>query len=199
MSTLKTNRIEPVGSTAGTVTVDGTMVFTQGATFPGGISVGQAAYFSTGVTVAGGISVSGNATFGGTVFMGSSAAPFYGPTGNAPLYACRGFASVVLTNTSGADTSSSGNIVSQNGNNITVSQVSTGYYKCDFSTAMPNANYAVVASTGEDQVGRKLWSLPHTTNGDARIAATTTTFYILFCSSDGVNRNPRDFSVAVFA
>lgn len=50
MSTLKTNRIEPVGSTAGTVTVDGTMVFTQGATFPGGISVGQNAYFSGGVT-----------------------------------------------------------------------------------------------------------------------------------------------------
>jgi len=81
MSTLKTNRIEPVGSTAGTVTVDGTMVFAQGATFPGGISVGQFAYFSSGVTVANTGSFGGLLTLAGatsSAVLSCSTAPTLG-------------------------------------------------------------------------------------------------------------------------
>jgi len=121
MSTIKADNISPVGSTlnltapvaglsvAGGITVGGIAYFSTGVTVAGGITVGGIAYFSTGVTVAGrisvasGISVSGNATFSGTVFMGPSAAPFYGPTGNAPIYGIRAFVTFDGGGTAGAN------------------------------------------------------------------------------------------------
>ena len=91
MSTLKTNRIEPVGSTAGTVTVDGTMVFTQGATFPGGISVGQFAYFSTGVTVAGTVMMSSPFSFRNRIMNGNMMVNQRGTTSNPNVIGGNGF------------------------------------------------------------------------------------------------------------
>lgn len=218
MSTLKTNRIEPVGSTAGTVTVDGTMVFTQGATFPGGISVGQAAYFSSGVTVAGGISVSGNATFSGTVFMGSSAAPFYGPTGNAPIYGARAWVTFnTARNVSGTlDTTSTNRQIFGSGNVASVQRVGEGdlssgtanlRFRVTFTTPMPNANYAVtgMATQYQNTNPTGAFLLLHTTSNTPGEGApsnkTTTSFDVILASSSAATTAGFDnhyVSVVVF-
>jgi len=70
MSTLKTNRIEPVGSTAGSITVDGNMVFTQGATFPGGICSGATSSFAGTVFVNGTVAMSSPFTFRNRIING---------------------------------------------------------------------------------------------------------------------------------
>ena len=96
-------RLRITDSTASSSTSTGALVVSGGVGVGGDFNVGGNAYFSTGVTVAGGISVSGNATFRGTVFMGPSAAPFYGPTGNAPIYGIRAFVTFDGGGTAGAN------------------------------------------------------------------------------------------------
>ena len=103
MSTIKADNISPVGSTlnltapvaglsvAGGLTVGGIAYFSTGVTVAGRISVASGISVSGDASVSGNASISGNATFSGTVFMGPSAAPFYGPTGNAPIYGIRAF------------------------------------------------------------------------------------------------------------
>ena len=190
MSTLKTNRIEPVGSTAGSITVDGNMVFTQGATFPGGISVGSPSFFSSGVTF-----------IGGTLGIGT--ATFNSPSGTAPIFGARAWVTF-KTNASNTATPNGGPIsptILGSGNiaGITLTDKSGANkgngldnfgWKITFATPMPTANYAVVGMCNGytdtsyvannvsflSAAGGNVGSLPHN--------KTTTSFDIIIARAD---------------
>ena len=70
-------------------------------------------------------------------------------TGSAPIYAGRAFANfdgTSVTNVSGEDRCT----IRSSGNISKIVRVGTGKYKVVFTTALPNANYAVVGNHAED-------------------------------------------------
>jgi hypothetical protein len=122
------------------------------------------------------------------------------PSGSAPMYACRAFSAVVNTDSAAASTAASAVIVSQDSENLTVTQNARGVFKFDFTTNMPTATYTVVVSTSLDGSNRTLCAELHTNASNARVAPTASTFYVAFKGAgDGAFYNPRNFSVAVFA
>ena len=83
----------------------------------------------------------GDVTFGGDVTLGTSV--LAAPTGSAPSYTCRAWVNFNgTTNTGGFCT------VRASGNVTSVADNGTGDYTVNFTTAMPDANYAVFC-TGE--------------------------------------------------
>lgn len=190
MSTLKASNIQPPSDSDGltfrtnqsdrvTIGADGFVRILNGTT--------------TGVTLGG----------GGSVEISTSlkvANATLTPIGSAPMYACRAFASVVLITDLNSPSQDSGNIVSQDGKNLTVSQVSRGLYMFNFGTNMPTSTYSVVVSTATDAAERIIVPLIHTDGSIARIEPTASTFYVLFRGVAVTGSfNPRNFSVAVFA
>lgn len=64
------------------------------------------------------------------------------PVGSAPVYACRAWVNFNGTGTVAIRASGNVSSITDNG---------TGDYTVNFTTAMPDANYAVVASSGDAQ------------------------------------------------
>lgn len=106
-----------------------------------GISVG---YAGTAVPT-GGLLVSGNVGIGtispcNILAIGPYGAAFPAPSGNAPLYACRAWVNFDGT-TAGSDPATM--TIRGSGNVSSITRNSTGDYTINFTTALPNANYAV--------------------------------------------------------
>lgn len=160
MSTIKTDRIEPLGTTivvSSGITVGGGAHFSGGVTAAGGLSVtgsgitvGGGAHFSGGITAAGGISAGSNSHFGGNVwvtggltadsFVSVGSARMSAPTGSAPLFGIRAWGSFRGSTTSPYP------VTGVCGGNIsTITKLATtGEYGVTFDVAMPHNNYAVV-------------------------------------------------------
>ena len=64
-------------------------------------------------------------------------------TGTAPIYACRAFVNFDGTNTTIRD---SGNVSS-------ITDIGTGLYRCNFATAMPDANYTIAGFAQDSSMG----------------------------------------------
>lgn len=102
-----------------------------------------------------------------TLNSGVDIKPAINASGTAPIYACRAFANFDSNDTSSANPLSFSNTdainhgasnsagetlcaIRSSGNISKVVRVASGKYKVVFTTALPNANYAVVGNHAED-------------------------------------------------
>jgi hypothetical protein len=72
-------------------------------------------------------------------YSDSDALDLFNATGSAPVYACRAW--VNFNGTGTVAIRASGNVSS-------ISDIGTGLYRVNFTTAMPDTNYAIVAISG---------------------------------------------------
>ena len=118
-------------------------------------------------------------------------------TGSAPIYAGRAFANfdgTSVTNVSGEDRCT----IRSSGNISKIVRVGTGKYKVVFTTALPNANYAVVgnhAEDGEDYGNYGAGSRVSVHNAPAR---TTSEFYMSTSVDSSGFTNFKTLDIIVF-
>ena len=118
-------------------------------------------------------------------------------TGTAPIYAGRAFANfdgTSVTNVSGEDRCT----IRSSGNISKIVRVATGKYKVVFTTALPNANYAVVgnhAEDGEDYGNYGAGSRITVHNAPAR---TTSEFYMSTSVDSSGFTNFKTLDIIVF-
>ena len=93
--------------------------------------------------------------------------------GSAPIYACRAW--VNFNGTGAVAIRASGNVSS-------ITDVSTGTFNINFSTAMPDINYCAVASSqGSSDYGGVWGDNPQVFGGGyGQVAPTTTSFRVMF-------------------
>ena len=146
MSTIKTDRIEPLGSTIvvnGGLTVGSAAYFTSGVTFGsavtvnGGLTVGSAAYFSRGVSFASDLSV-------GTATLSK-------PSGTAPLFAARAWGYFVGNGASNPTGVTGGNISS-------IIRHASAELGVTFTEQMPSSSYVVVFGGSNELDGSGLFN-----------------------------------------
>jgi len=186
MSTIKADNISPVGSilnltapvaglsVASGLTVGGVAYFSGGATFAG------VARFAAGVTMSSSLDVNGTLKVSGEITHGS--APVAVPSGTAPVFGARAW--VNFNGTSTVAIRSSGNVTS-------ITDNGTGNYTVNFTTAMPDANYAFVGTSSDndnDSVGpvavgaRSSTYVPTTTGRQFETVYNGTNYDSTFCS-----------------
>jgi hypothetical protein len=214
MSTIKANNISPIGST---LTLGGSLA---GLTVAGGVTVSGAAYFSSGVTLNSALTVNSSATFNGAVTFGSTMTVTGGvtmssltkfsngiqlgtstlsnPNGSAPIYGARAW--IVFNGF---------NLSVLNSANCTVARTTgfaTGVYTITFTTAMPSANYVILANNvsyaqANQTVGNPQILAANTTNpvaGDTRYLKSASSFTIIV-SNGSARYDLSEIYVAVFA
>ena len=113
-----------------------------------------------------------NKTFSGAQVFGT--ASLAEPTGTAPLYMCRAWANFNGTGTVAIRASGNVSSITDNG---------TGNYTVNFTTALPDANYAVVATAGDTSSGTCLFQSPFNTAPTASAAQVLVT-NSLFTATD---------------
>ena len=123
----------------------------------------------------------GDVTFGGDVTLGTSV--LAAPTGSAPSYTCRAWVNFNGTGTVAIRASGNVSSITDNG---------TGDYTINFTTAMVDANYAVMATTERTDVANGTAMLnptspPTTTAARVRSVVSLSTAY-----------DPNYFFVAIF-
>ena len=150
-------------STASTSTATGALVVTGGVGVGGGVNVGgsvtaasvsvtdttASTSTSTGaLVVTGGVGVSGAVNVGSTMSFNSG----YGSS--APVFGCRGWITI-----NGNNAAASAKLAGSP--NITVSSISGGNYTFAISPAMPDANYAIMATSSDEDSGSSLALVKH--------------------------------------
>tara|TARA_B100000424_G_C22899382_1_gene478343 strand:- start:49 stop:588 length:540 start_codon:yes stop_codon:yes gene_type:complete len=136
-------------------------------------------------------------------------------SGTAPIYACRAFANFDAIDTSSANPLSFSNTdainhgasnsagetlcaIRSSGNISKVERVASGKYKVVFTTALPNANYAVVGNHAEDGEDYGNYGAGSRISVHNRPARTTSQFYVsTYVDSTGFN-NMRQLDIIVF-
>jgi len=79
--------------------------------------------------------IDGSSLTGISTYADSDVKSLFNVTGSAPMYACRAW--VNFNGTGTVAIRASGNVSS-------ITDLGTGYYRVNFSTAMPDANYSVI-------------------------------------------------------
>ena len=113
-----------------------------------------------------------------------NSATFATVSGTAPIYGCRAWVNFDGTTATPCTIRASGNVTS-------VTRNSTGDYTINFTTAMPDANYAY-AATGGFTGGLTLYKQKDAT------ALTTTTFPLVTVDTTGSQMNVAQISVIIF-
>ena len=112
--------------------------------------------------------------------------------GNAPLYACRAWVNFNGTNTVAIRASGNVSSITDNG---------TGLYTVNFTTAMPDSNYAV-SCTSAQGVTNNLFNLSIDTGTNSSLAPaalkTTTAVRVRNRSSSGSQGDPEEANVIIF-
>lgn len=134
------------------------------------------------------VQVSGNpisgttASFSGDVTLGSSVLAT--PTGSAPSYTCRAWVNFNGTGTVAIRASGNVSSITDNG---------AGDYTVNFTTAMPDANYACQVTSGQGPSGNTGIVAGELDNG-----GRTTSTVRLRLSQGGVNLDMTQINVAIF-
>ena len=76
-----------------------------------------------------------------------------------------------------------------------ITDMATGIYKITFTTAMPNANYVVVTTSGENSSG---FSVLHDSGAGNYRAPTVNDFLVRHADTAGTQYDRRQVSVVVF-
>lgn len=115
-------------------------------------------------------------------------------TGDAPIYACRAWVNFDgTTNTGGYCT------IRASGNVSSITDVATGKYTINFTTAISDANYSVIASARKNDAnddGNMVVAIGNISLG--RIPTTTTCPLTVCSPSEPVLRDSPEICVAVF-
>ena len=106
-------------------------------------------------------------------------------TGSAPLYACRAW-----VNFNGIGTVA----IRASGNVSSITDLGTGDYRVNFTTAMPDADYVTQVTTG-GTTARITGNSPKSSGGDPTVNSTTVTSYVDSASSAA---DSRYMNVAIF-
>jgi hypothetical protein len=133
--------------------------------------------------------VTGNAD---TATASTTATKLSTTTGNAPTYACRAWVNFDGTRNeadTGASTNGANVKIRASGNVASVLKNSTGEYTITFTTAMPDANYAMTTSAGNTTGNSSIIQFIGTNTASAARMVVTNT------ANAGVDR---DVSVAIF-
>lgn len=137
---------------------------------------------------AGTVFVSGQAVtattgnFSGNVTLGSSVLAT--PTGSAPSFMCRAFVNFDGTGTPAIRASGNVSSITDNG---------TGDYNINFTTAMPDANYALVGTTSNTKNVNRVMGV------DLAFTPTTTSIRVnTFATSSSLSTDEVFNSVAIF-
>jgi hypothetical protein len=102
-------------------------------------------------------------------------------SGSAPIYACRAW--VNFNGTGTVAINASGNVSS-------ITDLGTGTYNVNFTTAMPDANYSAQQSTGDASLGRLAFGY--------QAVPTTTVYQVVTTTFAGSNFDPTFVAVAIF-
>jgi hypothetical protein len=102
----------------------------------------------------------------------------FNASGSAPVYACRAWVNFDGTTATPSTIRASGNVSS-------VTKNSTGNYTANFTTAMPDANYAYTASAGNPGVGGTI----NIKLGDVSQTTTTAQVQVFDSGFNAVDRN----------
>jgi hypothetical protein len=108
-------------------------------------------------------------------------------SGDAPIYACRAW--VNFNGTGTVAIRGSGNVSSITDNGV-------GDYTVNFTTAMPDANYSMVGSSGQSGGALTVVTVA-TTIGGVRVAPTTSSLRIVV-SNIGTARDSDDTCLSIF-
>jgi hypothetical protein len=109
--------------------------------------------------------------------------------GSAPIYACRAWVNF------DGDTGS-GNTIRGSGNVSSVTRNATGDYTVNFMTAMPDANYAVMANSGQDPSASSTNRAVGADRTGADVLASSCRIYSI--RSSGVKENQAFVAFSVF-
>ena len=149
---------------------------------------GEINFQAAGATVAGvnatGLTGNGSQLTGISSYTDSDALSLFNASGSAPVYACRAWATWNISQT-----------ILDSGNVSSITDNGVGQYTVNMTTAMPDANYAVVATGGDDstsQIG------VYTGNNSFAPSYTTSSFRIATSNYSGTFQD-KDFThIAVF-
>ena len=171
-----------IGTTGPTTTLD----VNGGVNVGGGVTAASVSVTNTTAstsTATGALVVTGGVGVSGAVNVGSTMSFNSGYGSSAPVYGCRGWITI-NGNAAAASAKLAGSP------NITVSSISGGVYSFGISPAMPDANYAIMATSSDEDSGSSLAlvrnsSLPTTTaftlsviNAAAGTAVTPSRIYV---------------------
>jgi hypothetical protein len=126
-------------------------------------------------------------SFSGDVTLGSSVLAT--PTGSAPSYTCRAWVNV--------NCDANPSVIRASGNISSLTRVASGVYGVNFTTAMPDSNYAVTNSIGQS-TGRFFRINRISVASSARFAPTTTSFRFVTQLDSSTSDDMPDVHLAVF-
>ena len=137
----------------------------------------------------GNLTVPNNITFSGTVtgvssYSDSDALSLLNASGSAPVYACRAWVNWSNTQT----IRGSGNVSSITDNGV-------GKYTINMTTAMPDTNYSVVMSVGDDGTSQQMYG---TGNVNHTPSFTTSSFRVFTSNVTPTHQDKDHNHVAVF-
>ena len=115
------------------------------------------------------------------MYADSDALSLFNASGSAPVYACRAWVNFNGTGTVAIRASGNVSSITDNG---------TGNYTVNFTTAMPDANYAALATCGLDSGGSRSFC-----STDYHV---TTNIDVLLRRFDGSTPDAADVQVAIF-
>jgi len=141
---------------SGGSTFAGNLHVVGGVTFAGTSDHTGVARFAAGVTMSSSLDVNGTLKVSGQITHGS--APVAVPSGTAPIFGCRAWVNFDGTrdHTGAVSTANTNRLIRASGNVTSVLRNGTGDYTVNFTTAMPDANYAFVGTSSDnndDSVG----------------------------------------------
>jgi len=198
--TLNQNTTGSAGSVVNAVTFNTSGGAAAGTTFNGSAArtidystVGAPSTTGTGASGTWGISISGNAATATTVANGAITAEKLSgaQTGSAPVYGFRAW-----VNFNGTGSIGTNQTINASGNVSSVYKNSDGDYTINFSTALPNANYAVSGSVASSDFGYGV--VVYSTSVLGTPATKTASALRIAIVSDGGNfLNPTNCSVMI--
>jgi hypothetical protein len=168
----------------------------SGSVTPAKISTGGPSWTASSIslpnptTITGNATVTGETTSTGALTVGTAKMDV--PSGSAPIFGARAWVNFDADrDASGAsNTSNTNRFIRASGNVSSVLKTGTGKFTVTMSTALPNVNYAVVGTAGDNGVPRFLGSAPST--------QTTTQFFLTTDGQSGDVVNFSNNSLVVF-
>lgn len=149
---------------------------------------GEINFQAAGSTVAGvnatGLTGNGSQLTGISSYADSDALSLFNASGSAPVYACRAWVNWDINQT----IRGSGNVSSITDNGV-------GKYTVNMTTAMPDTNYSVVMSVGDDGTSQQMYG---TGNVNHTPSFSTSSFRVFTANATPTHQDKDHNHVAVF-
>ena len=121
-------------------------------------------------------------------------------SGSAPIFGCRAWVNFDGTrdSTGAFSTANTARLIRASGNVSSVVRNGTGEYTIDFTTAMPDANYAISVSSWNNANGQGVSSEYGGANGGLPQSRNVSSVRVMSCSTAGTFIDVLSYNVAIF-